>query len=693
MTSNLQIEYINQHHCFFQDVISLGKKHSSTLGFMPDGGFIDHAQKKFIIIAHDKTELIGYLMFRAVNRLSRLSIVHLCVKDEFRGKGVTTKLLDALREKYQTTFTGVSLSCRVDYLNATALWQRYGFVSKGKKRSRSIEEHYLYKWWYDFNRPDLFSIANESSLKIKALLDVNIIIKLRDNDIKQDISQDPRPLLADWLTEEVDYFYSPELFNEIARDKDNERAERTRRFLVNFEEVRFNIEEKKKVSDSLNTIITRNTDNDKSDRIQLASAIVSDVPYFITLDKGILEKKDTIEKQHEIQIFSPQEFILEIDQLLNKEEYYPSRLKGVTFHSIAKVSNAELNTYIDTFLSKSNSEKKSSFYSIVYTEASKINTSKIKVIKQNNDAIAFFAYEYVNSELIVSFMRLVDTDQKQTLFMQLVSDFINKAIINGLSQIMIKEIYFSANQKLVLVKMGFEDKSGTWIKYVFNKVIESSQFSKLNYDFLDNSMIETLQIVDKGEKQKNLLNLEHKYFPLKFSDLDIPCYIIPIKPYWAGQLFDTYISRETLFGAIPDKIWNIENVYYRNAKPITEIAPARILWYASTDKMVKRSNAIIASSYLDEVMTDKPKKLFQKNKHYGIYEWKNIDDLCKKDAEKDIRALRFSNTEIFHKPIKLVQIRHIFIANGQKENTFTSPVKVGIDIFNQIYQLRNGENK
>jgi hypothetical protein len=189
------------------------------------------------------------------------------------------------------------------------------------------------------------------------------------------------------------------------------------------------------------------------------------------------------------------------------------------------------------------------------------------------------------------------------------------------------------------------------------------------------------------------LNPPRKFFPLKFSDLEIPCYIIPIKPYWAGQLFDTYISGASLFGALPDKIWNIENVYYRNPKPVTEIAPARILWYASTDKQVERSNAIIASSYLDEVMTDKPKILFQKNKHYGIYEWKNIYDLCKQNIENDIRALHFCNTEIFHNPIKLPQIRKIFIANGKKENTFTSPVKVHNNIFNQIYLLGNGKIK
>jgi hypothetical protein len=79
--------------------------------------------------------------------------------------------------------------------------------------------------------------------------------------------------------------------------------------------------------------------------------------------------------------------------------------------------------------------------------------------------------------------------------------------------------------------------------------------------------------------------------------------------------------------------------------------------------------------------------LFQKNKHYGIYDWKNIYELCKNDINISIKALRFSGTEVFQNPIKLSLIRQIFVNNGRKENTFASPVKVDKNIFNQIYHI------
>lgn len=690
--NNIQIEYINQHHHFFQDVISLGKKHSSTLGFMPEGGFIEHAMKKCIIIAHNNSELIGYLMFRIVIRSSRLSIVHLCIDESFRGQNIPTRLLDSLREKYQTSFSGISLSCRADYLNAKALWEKYGFVSKGKKRSRSLEENYLYKWWYDFNNPDLFSIVYETTPKIKVLLDTNIIVKLRDNQINHNPSQDPRPLLADWLVEEVDYFYAPELLNEISRDKNQEREEKTRQFLKNFETIRLNIENYKNVTNELKSIISGNTDNDNSDRKQLATAIISKIPYLITFDIGILDKREIIDEQYDVQIFTPQEFIIEIDQLLNKQEYSPSKLRGVTFHSVEKVSSKELDNHIDSFLAKSQSEKKIDFRETVNNEILQIKSSKIKVIKQENTAIAFFAYKYENLSLIIPFIRLSDTEQKQTLFMQLISDFIKKAIRKKITKIIIQEKYLSENQKAILERFGFENQSLIWVKFLYDKVLSSSQLLELD-EKIDNAIFERIKENNTDEIKSILLNFERRFFPLKFSDLDIPCYIIPIKPHWAGQLFDTHISGETLFGAQPDKLWNIENVYYRHTKPITEIAPARILWYASTDKATTRSKSIIATSYLDEVMTGKPKLLFRRNKHYGIYEWKNIYDLCEKDIEKDIRALRFSNTEVFKTPVLFSKVNEILVLNGKKKNTFASPVKIDKNIFTQIYLLGNGKNK
>lgn len=684
MKSTMNIEFINQSSKFFHNVIELGKKNSLTLGFMPDGGFEDHANKNAIIIAHNDMDLYGYLMFREVPRYSRISIAHLCINNMFRGQKVTTKLLDALKGKYvdKHNYHGISLSCRDDYKDASRVWENYGFVSKGKVRSRSSEEHYLNKWWFDFNKPDLFSFALAESPKVKALLDMNILVKLRDSHSNHNPAEDPRALLADWLVDETDYFYAPETHNEINRDEDLVRATNTRNFINNFNEVKCDFDKLKKIAKDLQTIIPGASDNDKSDRKQLATCIVSDVNYFITLDLGIIDRKDKIESVYDIQIFKPHEFIVKIDQLLHNEEYAPVTLNGVAFHTVSKINNRELDECIDKFHVKKNKEKKVVFTNIVSEAISKTNNVKVKVIKKEDLYLAFFAYEYKYSELVIRFLRLSEGRVAQTLYMQLLSDFISKSIKKNIKKITLQELYITEYQESILNRMGFEkSNSNIWSKYVCNTIVDTLSLNELLSN-IEHGMIDRL-----GLDYNQLLDIEYKLFPLKISDIDIPCYIIPIKSYWAGNLFDDKISGETLFGAEEDKLWNIENVYYRHKKPITEVAPARILWYVSKDKKTARSGAIVATSYLDEVLTGKPKELFKTNKHYGIYEWRNISELCNGNVSEDIRVLKFSRTEVFETPIYYKEIQQVLVNCGRRTNTFASPVAVGKEIFNQIYRL------
>ena len=372
--------------------------------------------------------------------------------------------------------------------------------------------------------------------------------------------------------------------------------------------------------------------------------------------------------------------------MINKELYSPKKIAGVTSHEMKKFGSEDFDYCIDTFLAKSLSEKRAQFVDSIKSVLASEN-SEIKTIQYEGFPIAFFSLSYMGNILTISFIRILDNFRdKLTLFMQIIFELINESIKKGVSQIIVFDKYILEYQKVILIKLGFMHVTNAWKKLSLNMIIDSSQLSMLNNDLIDITISEMLRALSDKEKESTLLELEYKLFPIKFSDLDIPCYIIPIIPYWAGQLFDANISSQTLFGANPKKLWNIENVYYRHTKPINEIAPARILWYASKDNSTGRSQSIIGASYLEEVMTDKPKELFQKNKHYGIYEWKNIYELCNRNIEIPIRALRFGHTEVFSTPIGYQKIQAILISNNRKRNTFASPVKIGKDIFFEIYR-------
>ena len=677
----MTIEFIDNRNRFFEDVKALGRKNSAKLGFMPKGGFEDYARNKCIIIAHDDKTLAGYLMFRVVSRFSWVCIVHLCVSEENRGKGISTALLNALKSKYEKVYRGISLSCRTDFDYASSVWRNFGFVPHEKVRSRSFEENYLNRWWYDFNQPDLFSVALTS--KVKALLDMNIIIKLRETKNAESVNpqQDPRGLLADWLIDEAELCFAPEAYNEIDRDDNMQRAAKTRALLSSFTQIKVDVEEQKKVEKKLEQIIRGKSDNDISDRKQIASCIVSQTPYFITYDDGLINKRDIIEKQYSLQIYNPQEFIMQIDQLLHGEEYLPNQLIGVTSDSVSKPSPQELYNCVNSFWKQKEGEDKPAFNSLV-SELINKREGKLYVFKRHGDTIAFYGITEKKNSTDIELLRISDKDICNALFFQIISEILKRNLKSEKTQIVFREKYITEKQKDILEKFGFVLQNNLYVKYVYNIIVAKED------EILSDIIHQSYPSITVGDNDRLLLAVERTLFPLKIKGLNIPTYIVPIMPYWAGQLFDLTIAGEDLFGANPEKLWSFENVYYRHTKPITEKCPGRILWYVSgKDKHYSHAKSIVASSYLTEVMTGKPKDLFHVNRRYGIYEWKDIYDLCDGDINIDIRALKFCHTEVFEHPIPYTRIKEIFIANGRKKNTFASPVEINDTTYFQLYQL------
>lgn len=675
----MTIEFIDNTNKFFDDVKALGRKNSSTLGFMPEGGFEDHARNKCIIIAHDGGTLVGYLMFRVVPRFSRVSIVHLCVNENYRGKGISIELLNALKNKYEKHYRGISLSCRTDFNHAVSIWRSFGFVPVKKIRSRSFDVNYLNKWWYDFHQPNLFTEA--ATYKVKALLDMNIIVKLRDINSKQSVTpnEDPRGLLADWLIDETELCFAPEVYNEIDRDKNQARATSTRKFLSSFTQIDVKVEEQKGVVRELEKIITGKSENDISDRKQIASCIVSQIPYFITYDDGILNSKEEIEKQYQIQIYNPQEFIIHIDQLIHGEEYIPRQLKGVSSNSVSKLTADDIAYCINKFWMQKEKENKQNFSALISNLINRKN-GNIYLMKRNGLIIAIYGISEQEDLIDIELLRIAAKDICNSLFFQIISEILKKNRKSNEFKIVFKEKYINNEQKDILRKFGFIEDGDTHVKFVYNRIVSK--------DAVTDIIRQSYPDVTIWHDNSILFEIEKKLFPLKILGLNIPTYIIPIRQYWAGQLFDISIASEDLFGANPEKLWSFENVYYRHTKPITEKFPARILWYVSgKGDSFYHKQSIVASSYLTEVMTGKPKTLFRLNSRYGIYEWKHIYELCDENINTDIRALKFCHTEVFEYPINYDKIQEVLISNGRKKNTFASPVEINEAIYFKLYQL------
>ena len=681
----MEYRFIDRLDPFLEKVITLGKRNAATLGLMPRDAYLDHARKRCIVIVFEEESLYGFCLFRIVSSKNRIGITQVCIDENHRNKGIPKLLLDAIQGKYRYLLSGMLVSCREDYAFACKLWKRYGFTIIKRVRSRSIEKKYLLKFWFDFGKPNLFTTQNENS-NLRVILDVNIVIKLKDDTSNEEVCL----LMSDWLTDEADFCYTAETLNEIHRDRDHKRTEDTLVYLSSFKAISVHPEEAQKYMPALESILPGKSVNDTSDRKQLAECRACGIEYFITVDEGILAKSEEVYSALHIRILRPSEFILEIDELKNKKLYEPIRLQGARY-DIQKVSSIQLTPAIDKFLDKGNKGKRIELRNLVLATVSDSLGACTKIVTSpENEIICLFGFKYGSESIDVKFIRIEESTMQNTLFSQILTELIKEALKSNKTVVHIEEKYLSKDFEAILIKKGFF-KSTLWHKLVLSNICDSKDLLALypsleKYEYLS----DTLSILkgQGGDIDRNeiLVSLERILWPLKFSDIERPIFIVPIKPYWASQMFD-FISASTLiFGSSPELSWSSENVYYRSVKPDIEQFPGIILWYASEAIGFTRKKGIVACSYLNNVEIGEPKQLFTTFKRFGIYKWPEIFELAKHDIQKKIKALQFSDTEVFNVPIKLETVHKILMSENYKKNTFMSPVKVSKEVFSKIYK-------
>jgi hypothetical protein len=294
----------------------------------------------------------------------------------------------------------------------------------------------------------------------------------------------------------------------------------------------------------------------------------------------------------------------------------------------------------------------------------------------------------------VEFVRIREKSLENTLFNQLLLEMINAALKHGCVTIAIHEENLTNDYSVILIRNGFFKTADKWIKFAIDGICSYSQLRELNTIVASDKYVG--DICDTINEQLNVeiksglkLDLERMLWPIKFKDLEIPVFIVPIKPYWASQLFDFLSANVTLFGAVPELTWSMENVYYRSVSPNVEQFPARILWYASDQTGYPRRKGIVASSYLNNVVIGEAKQLYNTFKRYGIYKWPEIFKLAKEDSKTIIKALQFSHTEVFRNVVKLSTVSAIMTEVGQKKNSFMSPVRVTKEVFFKIYAMKD----
>lgn len=691
MTEETQvlIQTIDDKSPHLQTVIALGDANKATLGFLSEGTFLEHAASRQIIIALSPQEgCIGYLLYgvtKSYNQNNRVTLKHLCISASHQGKGITKKLVEHLKQ-ITKDYSGIGLTCRRDY-QLEKMWSKLGFVAQHDKSARTIGKELTY-WWLDHGHATLFSIGLNQQLETKlcVVIDANIFFDLCQAEIGE--VEESQALLADWVQAEIYLCLTDEIKNRIHVISDKNERKRQQIYAQNFTFLPCTNKKLEEIVQKLQTFFAQHeiTCNESNLRY-LARTIAADAQIFVTRDPILLQLADEIYTNFRLSISTATSLINGLDDLRRNLEYQPVRLAGTLLKQI-RIQSVKDNILNEYFQSEEQGETKAKFQQNLrrfLTETDKFECSV--VFEGENQPLALVVYDrHKQHELEIPMFRVAKNTLAVTIAHHLLFQIstlaaCEKRQFTRINDPHLQEVVTTAIQKDPFVKV----KDG-WLRANIAMAETASQLSIYLNDLASNlgneynfchQIAKSLNTDSELTDIKAMWDIERYIFPAKIIDADIPTFIISIKPFWAHQLFDAKLANQTIIGATKTELaLNREAVYYKSKQAPKKLHPGvngRILWYVSADKYRNRGysgvSAIRACSRLDEVFIGKPKELYRRFRDLGIYEEKNVFDVADNNLEKDIMALRFSDTELFNKFIPLTKIQEVLCSQSTMQGT------------------------
>lgn len=692
--SKIIIREITVNSKLLDYVIDLADQNAGTLGFLPRQAFYEHASKKLILVAvNQDNELMGYLLYRIVRNQNKVTIVHLCIDNEYRGLGVSHKLFDKLRE-ITSAYYGIGLWCRRDYQHANKMWNKLGFRPKYDKRGRGKVETTLTYWWYDNGFPTLFDVIGLDKLQV--IIDANIFFEFQN---PKQAMPETLALQADWLQDELELKITQELFNEINRQTNKHLRKRNWDAANIYPKAQDSNNQLDEVINSLHLVFPSiNRPNDLSDIKQVAWAIVdSEVDFFITRDEGILNLTDLIYDKFDLRILRPVDLILHIDEYIRIKEYTNMRFSGTQF-SLRRIQSREEQRLVTSFQYDDHGERRSAFLSSLRPFLINVDETDCYVVEDNEkNFLALFVYDRSQKdELRIPIFRvnrkIIDKKMVRHILFKFLTissgesrDFTRiteKILHNVIKRALQEDAFFPSGDSWLKANLPIIGTAQYVAKYLEAKLAEKNE--AMAYYRMQ---VQNLRDINSVKNVKTMSEIERLLWPAKVIDTMISTITLSIDADWANRWFDDDLASQTLFGAQAERAFNREGVYY-SRKPLKSIdLPARILWYVKKDSRLLGTESIRACSRLEEITVGSAKDIFRQYQHLGIYEWKNIENLTKGDPQVQIAAYRFSDTQLFKKPIPYTQWEKFTKSLSDKQPNRQSPARVPPEIFIQIYRI------
>ena len=644
------------------------KRHSRTLGFLPEAVILDHINKGSVLGAKTADgRLAGYLLYASYP--DRFRIVQLCVSDEYTKQGIARKLMDKLKET-ATTQKVIRLRCRRDY-PAHAVWPRLGFAPLGSKPGRSSAGHHLELWELTLapsDQLDMFDTSDEDHLSV--VIDANVFFDFEEPD--DDNTLPSKMLLADFLIDHLAISVTDEMFVEIDREGDQRKRNASKQKAHGFHMIYHDQTLAEQFESILSILLPKANPRQISDIRQIAKTAASDANTFVTRDNALLKKSREILDLTKVNVVSPIDLIIQLRELSEKQTVIPVRVAGHDLEWRPLVSSDFAELRVDSFLR--NRERKGKFIETLNLFLLHSDRYTCDLLRCRGEIVAIRIFENRSNKAIAMHMGRVASSPDQSMFGRfLIADIISKAVDQKVSMVEFYRKHLAIELIPDLIEMGFVEHKNHFARFCLVDHIDREKALFKIAELSPESVV----------KYRNMSDLQFEKWcsPLGLENTALSFFLIPIKPSYAMDLFDRDQSASDFFGGKIKVLLRWKNVYYRSGTHHRMLKPpARILWYVSG----QRHQEVVAISHLDDVEVGFPKTLYRKYRRFGTFEWQDIYRTCNGNLSANIMALKFSHTFLFREPISRVTMKAIY-QEHRTNLVVQSPSRIPPGIFQRLF--------
>ncbi|MBF6426074.1 GNAT family N-acetyltransferase [Nocardia cyriacigeorgica] len=665
------------------EVIRLGKRYSHRLGMMPAGAYRDATRWGGLIDARIDGVLVGYALFR-LPRNNQVMLSHLCVESRARKSGVARALIDEIRDKHSSQL-GILVKCRDDY-GLNPMWEALGFTVRSRTVGRSKDRNPMTVWWLDHGHADLFSFLTEPELLadepdlLEAALDLNILMDLHTRADSASARRS-RVLIADHLIGRLRLVVTNAVDRELARRPQIQRgpikaaaSHYPRRIAV-----------ANRAEDLFAQLIRASTAGeqqlsaqDKGDLWQIAEAAASGVGVLLTWDNKLrrrfVELQKAVPALSSFHVLDPDHVVTHLDKLAQASAYQPARLQNSAYDQVR--ASADDEHRLLEFLSKATGETYGELRDLLRRLARE-QVPRWLIRTADEPAIACYAAHLDGQILRVPLMRTIGHQLSETIARQLLWLLRRVALEQGAHVIDVSDRHVGGVLTRALATDTFHHQGENWYAWVLPICGTGQDISQ--------AANELRRLVNAGPgpllrpelPPRAAAEIERSLWPAKLTDSALPHYVIPIRPRWSGDLLGYPIQLTTR----PVELsLGREQVYYRT-HDAKLTAPARVLWRVSQSP--RTTAAIVGTSLLDAIEVDSPARLHAALGHYGVLDFPDLEEFA--GGRPTVQALRFSDTELFDRPISIRTYDQLREQHGGPK-AFYGPQRVSPELFAALYR-------